>query len=303
MASTLDRFDLMRLLVRISETGSLTAAGRSLGLSQPSASRQLRSLEAELGTQLVMRSTHELSFTDAGQDFLENAKKLLAGWEEAVEAASVDTGALQGTIRVAAPMGLGQSVLADVAADFVAEHPGVQLDWRLIDEPGDLVREGIDVWIRVGPVLDESLIVRQVRTIDRIVVAASDVGITGATPSDLQGQPAVILGPYVGSEIELSGPDDQRYTLSPSARITTDNIFVAQRLILRGKGYSILPLWLIEDDLADGTLVHLCPGWTAPKLALSIAYPQSRYRPARVVEFMRHFRARLSVARDSDTRE
>ncbi|MEO0917428.1 MAG: LysR family transcriptional regulator, partial [Pseudomonadota bacterium] len=71
MARTLDRFDLMRLLVRIAETGSLTAAGRSLGLSQPSASRQLRSLEADLGTQLVMRSTHELAFTDAGQEFLE----------------------------------------------------------------------------------------------------------------------------------------------------------------------------------------------------------------------------------------
>lgn len=301
MARTLDRFELMRLLVRIAETGSLTAAGRSLGLSQPSASRQLRSLEAELGTQLVMRSTHDLAFTDAGQEFLENAKRLLAGWEQAVELAGADTGGLKGSIRVAAPMGLGQAVLADIAADFVDEHPGVSLDWQLVDEPGDLVREGFDLWIRVGPVRDEALIVRKLWTIERIVVAAPEAGITCQNPSELEGQPAVILGPYVGSEIELSGPDDEHHTLSPSARINTDNIFVAQRLTLQSHGYSILPLWLVENDLADGTLLHLCQGWSAPHLTLSMAYPQSRYRPARVTEFIRHFRERLSTTREMNT--
>lgn len=294
MARTLDRFELMRLLVRIAETGSLTAAGRSLGLSQPSASRQLRSLETELGTQLVMRSTHDLAFTDAGQEFLENARRLLAGWDEAVDLASADTGGLKGTIRVAAPMGLGQTVLADTAASFVADHPGVQLDWQLVDEPGDLVREGFDLWIRVGPIQDEALIVRKLQSIERIVVAAPCAGIACERPNDLEGHPAVVLGPYVGSEIKLSGPDDESVALSPSARINTDNIFVAQRLARHGHGYSILPLWLVEGDLAEGTLVRLCPGWTAPQVTLSVAYPQSRYRPARVTEFTRHLREHWS---------
>jgi len=302
MARMLDRFDLMRLLVRIAETGSLTAAGRSLGLSQPSASRQLRALEAELGTQLVMRSTHDLTLTEAGQEFLDNAKRMLADWEAAVETASADTGTLKGTIRVAAPMGLGQTVLADIAANFVAQHSGVSLDWQLVDEPGDLVREGIDLWIRVGPVRDESLIVRSIQTIDRVVVASPKAEITCNSPRDLADHPAVILGPYVGSEIDLSGPESDCFILAPFARITTDSIFVARRLVLQGYGYSILPLWLVEDGIADDRLIHLCPGWTAPPLTLSLVYPQSRYRPARVEAFMRHIRKSMLGLSTSDTR-
>jgi len=298
----LDRFDLMRLLVRIAETGSLTAAGRSLGLSQPSASRQLRALEAELGTQLVMRSTHDLTFTEAGQEFLENAKRMLAAWEAAVETASADTGTLKGTIRVAAPMGLGQTVLADIAGNFVAQHSEVSLDWQLVDEPGDLVREGFDLWIRVGPVRDESLIVRSIQTIDRVIVASPKAEITCNSPRDLADHPAVILGPYVGSEIALSDLGGDCFVLAPFARITTDNIFVARRLVLQGYGYSILPLWLVEDGIADDSLIHLCPGWTAPPLTLSLVYPQSRYRPARVEALMWHIRKSMLGMSTPDTK-
>ena len=198
-------------------------------------------------------------------------------------------------MRVAAPIGLGQSVLADIAAEFVSAHPGVQLDWQLVDDPGDLAREGFDLWIRVGPVRDEALVVRKLWTIVRIVVAVPDREIAFAHPSDLQDQPAIVLGPYVGSEIELSGSEDECYALSPSVRINTDNIFVAHRLTLQGHGYSILPLWLVEGDIANGALVHLSRGWSAPPLALSVAYPEARYRPTRVTEFSRYLKDRLSA--------
>ena len=295
MPRAVDRFELMRLLVRVAETGSLSAAGRSLGLSQPSASRQLKTLERELGAQLVMRTTHELAFTEAGEDFLSDARQLLAGWDAAAERAGTGAENLQGRIRIAAPMGMGQTVLADLAGAFVEQHPGVSLDWLLIDEPRDMIAGGIDLWIRVGPVRDESLIVRRIWTIDRVLVSARDEDARAAHPSDLGAAPAIVLGPYVGARIELAGPEGETHLLEPRSRIRTDNIFAAERLTLSGQGYSILPLWLVEHALESGELRGICRGWRPPQLALSVAYPQSRFRPARVKAFLDVLRSDLQV--------
>jgi len=242
-----------------------------------------------------MRTTHELTFTEAGQDFLETSRRLLAGWEEAVETAGAGSGQLKGAIRVAAPMGLGQTVLADVAASFVAKHAGIALDWRLTDEPRDLVAEGFDLWIRVGPVRDESLIVRDVWALERVLVASAKADLKASNPVDLADRSAVVLEPYVGTEVELRGPKGESFKLKPSAQISTDNLFVAERLMSHGYGYSILPLWLVANGIDDGSLRLVCPGWFAPPLKLSIAYAQSRYRPARIREFIKHINEELPI--------
>ncbi|QPH56049.1 LysR family transcriptional regulator [Pontivivens ytuae] len=293
MAKTLDRFDLMRLYVRIAETGSLSAAGRSLGLSQPSASRQLRELETELGTQLIMRTTHELSFTDAGQEFLSDARQLLGEWEAVAERFRLQKDDVRGKIRVAAPSGLGQTIMADIAGSFVERFPGVSIEWQLNDAPRDLIGEGIDLWIRVGPITDESLIVRGLWQIERAVIAAPSSGITAAHPGELADAPAVVLGPYVGTEIELTGPDGKAVTLVPKVTICTNNIFAAERLTLGGRGYSILPLWLMQPAIDANQARIVCQGWLPPPLKLSVAYPQTRYRPARLSLFIEHLKQEL----------
>lgn len=293
MAKSLDRFDLMKLYIRIAETGSVSAAGRSLGLSQPSASRQLRELETELGTQLIMRSTHDLSFTEAGQEFLSDARRLLGDWESVLERTRLQSGEVKGRIRVAAPSGLGQTIMADIAGSFVELHPMVSIEWRLDDAPRDLIAEGIDLWIRVGPIADESLIVRGLWHIERVVVASVSSGIWTEYLADLANAPAIVLGPYVGAEIDLTGPDGSIKTLKPRVSISTNNLFAAERLTLSGRGYSILPQWLMQPAIDAGRAAILCPGWAPPPLTLSVAYPQTRYRPARVGLFLDHLKREL----------
>ena len=290
MPKTLDRFDLMALYVRIAETGSLTAAGRSLGLSQPSASRQLRELETALGVQLVMRSTHELTLTEAGHRFLADARQLLTDWEAIAERLRLQRGEIEGNIRIVAPTGLGQSVLADIAGSFVERHPQISIDWLLDDAPVDLIGRGIDLWIRVGPIADQSLIVRCLWRIERLIVAAESTGIAAREPGDLSDAPAVILGSYIGTRLDLTGPDDAVATLAPRAVVSTDSIFVAERLTRAGRGYSILPRWLVQPGLDDGTLRIVCPDWRPPPLTLAVAYPQTRFRPARVTRLVDHLR-------------
>jgi len=292
---TLDRFEFMRLFVRIAETGSLSAAAQSVGVSQPTASRQLKQLEALLGVQLIRRSTHDLALTDAGNRFLEDARTMLADWETSIDTLRDEREELKGLIRVAVPVALGQTILATIASRFLVRHPAVTIDWRLIDEPGDLAVGGYDLWIRAGPVRQLGLIVRHLWRIDRTIVAAPGTPIV-AHPRALEPLPSVVLFTFVPDEVPLTGPRDRKAVLKVRPAFNTDNIYAAIVAVREGVGYGILPFWAVQDDLDSGRLIELCPEWHPPHLMLSVAYPPSRYRPVRISAFVNHLRMELPKA-------
>ncbi|MCC8971577.1 LysR family transcriptional regulator [Bradyrhizobium brasilense] len=298
MSTPVDRLNLMRLFVHIAEIRSLSGAGRLLGLSQPSTSRQLKQLETTLGVELFQRSTHELALTEAGKQFLPTAMEMLAVWDGAVENARAGRDKIRGNIRVAVPVAIGQTILAEIAMRFLAEHRGITLDWRLIDEPGDLAAGGYDLWIRAGPIRDESLIVHELRRSHRTIV-----GYTAEKavqhPTELNRRPAVQLVTYMALQIPLETDDGRATTLTLKPALATDNIYVALMGIRSGIGYGILPHWLVQEDLEAGTLIELCPGWHPPAISLHIAYPQSRFRTARVKLFIEYLRREL-VCLDSN---
>lgn len=294
VSSTTDRLELMRLFVRIAELDSLSAAARNLGISQPSASRRLKDLEAILGAQLALRTTHDLSLTDAGEQFLAEARSILENWERAVDGSKSARGDISGPLRIAAPTGLGQTMLPAFAARFLAMHPAVTIEWLLNDEPRDLVSEGIDLWLRVGPVADTSLIVKELWKAERWIVASPDSARTirdAKHPRELAGQPAVVPTPFVDHDIAVTSKTGETHQLSLNARFATDNIFAALNVTKAGVGYSILAVSIVSDDLASGALVRICPRWSAAPLTFSIAYSQSRYRPRRVTEFIDFLRS------------
>src|ERR1700742_1197719 len=285
----------MRLFVRIAETGSLSAAAQSVGISQPSASRQLRQLEALLGVQLGRRSTHDLALTDAGSRFLEDARAMLADCEPSTDTLRNEREVLSGLIRVAVPVALGQTILATIASRFLVRHPAVTLDWHLIDQPGDLSAGGYDLWIRAGPVRQLGLIVRHLWRIDRTVVAAPSFR-TVTNPKALEPLPSVVLFTFVPDEVTLTGPRQRTMTLKIRTAFNTDNIYAAIEAAREGVGYTILPFWAIQDDLDSGRLIELCPQWHPPFLMLSVAYPPSRYRPVRISAFVDYLRTELPKA-------
>ncbi|TMV77193.1 LysR family transcriptional regulator, partial [Thioclava sp. BHET1] len=211
---------MMRLFVRIAEMRSVAGAGRSLGLSQPSSSRQLKQLEEVLGVDLVKRSTHTLTLTDAGKDFLPQAMEMLQRWEEAAEASSSNRDAHRGSIRVAAPVALGQTILAEIAASFLGKHPDVTIDWRLVDDPGDLVAGGYDLWIRAGPIQDDALIVHELGRSAHAVVAPSSQPPV-AHPDELAGYDAVHLAHLTTRQIPLQTEDGRSAILRLKPTFTT----------------------------------------------------------------------------------
>ena len=149
MSKSLDRLSLLATFVRIAERGSISAAARDLGLSQASASRHLNELETRLGTILIERTTHHLSLTEAGEAALEEARDLLNGWLALAERFD-DSSDLSGTLRVVAPIALGQRHLIDATMDWQRAFPNLQINWQLDDSELNLAETGADVWIRIG---------------------------------------------------------------------------------------------------------------------------------------------------------
>src|ERR1700760_599832 len=170
----MDKFAAMRVFVRIADAGNLSAAGRQLGLSLTSVSRQLMALEEVLGTTLVERTTRHLSLTESGQLYYERARQILEEGAEAERGLTAQRGIASGRLHVSAPSLLGRLRLAPMLPGYLAEQTQVSIDLMLVDRPVRLAEEGIDVALRIGPLEDSGLIARKLGDIQLVVCAAPE---------------------------------------------------------------------------------------------------------------------------------
>lgn len=155
---------------------------------------------------------------------------------------------LRGVIRVVAPVAFGQSLLVEIAADFLKMHPYLKIDWRLRDAIIRFAEEGCDCWIKVGDVPDDKLIVRQLGRVERLVVGHAKL-VETRRGVELENMPWVTLGPFEGNRIELFDAQGKAdgFTVNPS--IASDNIFAVREAVRRGVGVAILPKWLVKWEL------------------------------------------------------
>ncbi|MEM1429261.1 MAG: LysR family transcriptional regulator [Pseudomonadota bacterium] len=283
MTSRSDRLALLETFVRIAERNSLSAAARDLGTSQPSVSRQLAALEARLGVVLVRRTTHDATLTPDGLALLADARRLIGEWD-AIAERYADDDTLTGKIRVIAPVALGQSLFIQAASRFLKEHPGVTIDWRLRDDPIRFAEEGCDCWLKVGPVPDDTLVVRELARVERLVVATPACR-DAYEATDLEAWPWLTLGPFEGSRIELWDETGAAQAFSVAPKLASDNIFAVREAVVQGVGVAIMPHWFVAQHLRAGTLVDAAPGFRAQRLPVNLALAAGTRRPARVEQF------------------
>ncbi|WP_299684232.1 LysR family transcriptional regulator [uncultured Tateyamaria sp.] len=283
MSVRFDRLTLLATFVRIAERQSLSGAARDLGMSQPSVSRQLAALEGRLGVVLVRRTTHDVTLTPDGLALLADARRMLGEWEAIEDRHSADH-VLLGTIRVVAPVALGQSLFMQAAAQFMEDHPDITIDWRLRDDAIRFAEEGCDCWLKIGPVPDETLVVRELARVERLVVGTRRCRATNAD-KELEAMPWLTLGPFEGNRIALfdQNGDARRFTVTP--KLASDNIFAVHEAARHGVGIAIMPRWLVGAELDDGTLVDMAPGLRAARLPVNLALAPGGKRPARVEQF------------------
>ncbi|MEM9208680.1 MAG: LysR family transcriptional regulator [Pseudomonadota bacterium] len=296
MSKALDRLTLLETFVRIADAGSISAAARDLGISQPSASRQLAELESRLSAQLMTRTTHSLALTDAGFELLNDARQLIDNWEALEERHVAGDEHVRGNLNIVAPIALGQLHLARIAWRFQHEYRGVTITWRLDDKPIRFAEVGCDCWIRVGPVPDENLIVKTLGKVERLLVASPSLLNNGGrprNPKSAERLPLVALQPFEEGKIPLTRRDQRRSTIQPPIRMRTNNIFALKEAALMSLGAAVVPRWFVATELESGALIDVLPAWRAPSLNIHVAYLPARYQTLRLRTFLATLREQV----------
>lgn len=283
----MDRLQAMAVFVRVVESGSFSAAARRLHIGQPAASKAVAQIEQRLGVQLLLRTARGLTPTDAGQRYYEQVARVVADAEEADAAARGNAGGLEGLLRVALPTTLGSIQIVPRLGDFLAEHPKLEIDIELDDRRVDLVSEGIDVAIRVGPMHDSALIARRLAQGRRSVLATPGYLAQAPrleAPEDL---PAHRFLYYTrGSLLKpVFRRGDVETAVSLQARLRLSAAEGLRAALLADLGLTILTDWVFRPELERGAVRRCLTEWSLPLVDLWAVYPSGRMTSARARAF------------------
>ncbi len=268
----------LQLFTRVARLGSFSAAAREQGLSQPQASRIIADLEESLGTRLLARTTRAVKPTDAGEEFLARMEPILAALEEA-EASVRQGGELRGTLRVGLPASFGVRVLLPKLSAFAEAHPKLRIQILLDDRFQDMVREAVDVGIRVGSLPDATGTSKPLGTMERVVVAAPSYlerAGTPKVPADLA-QHRIVMGPASASSAAWRferNSETAKVSLEPN--LLVNDTVGAVAAVKGGLGITSTTSWSCESELADGSLVKILSRWKMAALPIHAFFPAGR---------------------------
>lgn len=293
----MDRWHEMRILTRVIETGSFSAAARALNLGQPAVSKAVAALEARLQTRLLVRSTRRLAATEAGQAFYDHAVRALAEADEADAAARSAQAGLIGTLRVGAPVTFARLLMVPFLGEFIDAHPGLSLECVLDDRVIDLVAESIDVAFRIGPLRDSEMTVRRLGGYPRLVVASpaylERAGCPRA-PVELMPHDAVAFGQAQTATNWTFRRGTAEVSVSVPSRLTLSAAEGVREAVLAGLGLAVAPHAMFAPELADGRVVRVLEDWVLPPVDLWALFPAGRMQSARVRVFVDWFVACLA---------
>lgn len=254
----MDRLDELSIFVAIVETGSLAAAARRLRRSPPVVTRALAALEQRAGLRLVERTTRRLAPTEAGRRMAERARGLLAGYDDTV-GGSRDA-PIAGILRVTAPVQFGRRHVAPLVTGFLDAHPEVRVEFTLNDRNLDLIEEGLDVAVRIGPLADSGLVVRKVGAVRRLVVASPDYlarrGVP-VTPAELARHDTIFGMARSPSREWRFGTAGRGAAVRLTPRLLVDDVDTQLAAAVAGRGIVRLLSYQVAEALAAGALVRL----------------------------------------------
>ncbi|WP_285295264.1 LysR family transcriptional regulator [Aureimonas altamirensis] len=273
----------LRTFVAVADAGGVSAAARRLGVSKSIVSRRLLRIEAELGVQLLVRTTRGAALTEAGIIFRRHAARACAEIDTARETIT-PTGELRGVLRVAMPLTFGPTHFASVIADMARQHPQLHVHTSYSDRFVDLIAEGFDCAIRGAYLPDSNLIARRVGPIHgKLVASPAYVDAYGApqTPAELASHQALMQG----TETWQFRDGDRIVTVQPQGRFKADSATALAAAAAAGLGLAWLPDCITYDYLASGALVPIMMRYPVPPGAVFVVRPPSQH-PTRKVRVL-----------------
>ena len=291
----------LRTFLTVAEARSFSGAARLLGTTPASVTRTIAALEDRLGVQLLLRTTRQVSLTSAGGDYLKRVAPLVRQLELATEEARAQHGITAGTLRIAAPMSLGQRVLPAVLSQFAARHGGTHVSVVLSDRFIDIVGEDFDLAIRIsGPPVDKSTVWRKLCDVPRLLVAApSYLAARGIPeePEDLTEHDCLGYAEDAREPIWDLSSGARRKSHRAKGIFSANNGDLLSDLALSGEGIALLPRFIVAQALAEGRLAPVLPDWQPPPVWLTLYYPPYERLPVRVATFSDFFEVYVKETR------
>ncbi|MBN8749366.1 MAG: LysR family transcriptional regulator [Variovorax sp.] len=273
----------LRTFVEVAHAGGVSAAATRLGISKSMVSRRLFRLEAELGVQLLSRSTRGAALTEAGATFRDHAARICAEIDLARETL-LPAGELRGRLRIAAPLTFGPSHFAPLLAEMARRHPQLHIQTCYSDRFVDLIADGFDCAIRVGYLEDSNLIARRVGPVHgKLVASPAYVMAHGApeTPAQLADHEALMQGTEAWQLVD----GDKVITVRPQGRFKADNGIALVAAAVAGLGIAYLPDWLTHEHVASGALVPVMTRHPPPPAGAYVVRPPGQH-PARKIRVL-----------------
>jgi DNA-binding transcriptional LysR family regulator len=285
----MDKFRRMQTFVRIVEQGSLTAAARTLEVSQPSVVRLLAALEAELGVRLINRTTRRMALTDEGREYYERCRGILGAVEEAEARLRSRRAQPRGRLRLTAPVLFGRQHLAPVVNEFLARHPAMQVELLLLDRVVDLLEEGVDAALRIARLQDSTLVAVPLGQVRRVFVGSpallKRLG-RPQRPEDLKDAPCVSftgMGPADEWTFERSG---RALRVKVASVLVSNQVDAALAACEAGLGWGRFLSYQVEDALRAGRLKTVLPEESTGIIPMQIVYPHARLLSANLRAFL-----------------
>lgn len=290
----MDQLRRYAIFAAVVEAGSMTGAAKALGMTPSAVSQHISQLESLLGLTLLHRSTRRLSLTEAGEVVWQGCQSLQQTLNDTELRLSEVRDSLLGEVRITAPVGMAGQPLARALSPLLQAHPGLCIQIIADDEKRDLIKDRIDVALRVGTLEDSTLVARRLGQ-TRMLLCASPAYLarkgTPRSPADLLAHDW-LASDMLGGGILLLDEKGEAHKIKPKPRVLCNNVLPLRQFTLAGQGISLQPEGEIEEDIATGRLLVLLPGFLAPPMEIHAITPQREIpeKVRRVISALRsHF--------------
>jgi DNA-binding transcriptional LysR family regulator len=276
----------MAVFRRVVEAKSFSAVARETNMSQSTVSKHIASLEERLDTKLLNRSTRSLKLTEAGKEYYQHCIRILNDFQEAE--ASVGKGKIDptGTLRISTSAAFGRTYILPYLDEFLSTYPDIKIDLIFGDKYTDLVKEGIDLAIRIGPLEDSSLIAKKIGSSPRVVVASPEYLVNHGRPkkpADLVKHDCLFYSLQKSPDLwYFNSTQEGDESIRVNGRIKASSPDAVCDATLEGLGISILGEWYVRKHLKSGRLIKILPDFKPTAFNIHAVYPERRFVPQKV---------------------
>ncbi|MBU6952063.1 LysR family transcriptional regulator [Hahella sp. HN01] len=285
----MSRFEEMQIFAKVVETGSITRAAQVLDIAKSAVSRRLAELESRLGVQLLVRTTRKLTLTETGRSYYERCLRLLEDLAELEEAVTSEHKSLSGKLKIAAPFTFGMMHLGCVFNDFMQMHPNLNFDINFNDRQVDIVQEGYDLAIRIGRLVDSTLIARPICKIHTVICASPaylEKFGEPKTPEELTQHRVIHYSNLPNSIWRFWNSKGECIEVSVNPWLQANAGDYLRQAAVNGYGIMTQPNFILYKEIASGALKPILTEYQLVESNAYLIYPHTRHLSHRVRTFV-----------------